>query len=144
MAARRPGHYCWCCDRLRANERFSGKGHARQLCRDCAKLGKDELTYRQAVRNIDRLVDPFRGIVPRRHRKAFERLLSHPNERVRAYATKIAKEDEDARRTYRLEREAEERAFAEHEAAWEALQEAEAPEAPFGAEVPLDDDELPF
>ena len=34
---KRPGHYCWVCGRHRANERFSGKGHARHICRDCSR-----------------------------------------------------------------------------------------------------------
>lgn len=29
------GHYCWVCGRRRANEKFSGKGHAQHICRDC-------------------------------------------------------------------------------------------------------------
>ena len=41
---------------MRANEKFSGKGHARHLCKDCARLGKEELAYRQAIRNMERLV----------------------------------------------------------------------------------------
>ncbi|MEW6741288.1 MAG: hypothetical protein AB1486_00900 [Planctomycetota bacterium] len=54
------GHYCWCCDRRRPNERFSGKGHMRHVCRDCSKLGKEELGRRQAYRDIDRCVNgPF-------------------------------------------------------------------------------------
>jgi len=32
---RLPGHYCWACDRRQPNEKFSGRGHARHLCRDC-------------------------------------------------------------------------------------------------------------
>jgi len=31
------GHYCWRCGRRRANEKFSGKGHAKHICKDCAK-----------------------------------------------------------------------------------------------------------
>ena len=31
------GHYCWACGRRRANEKFSGKGHAKHICKDCAK-----------------------------------------------------------------------------------------------------------
>ncbi|OLN27401.1 hypothetical protein DSOL_4583 [Desulfosporosinus metallidurans] len=30
------GHYCRICGRTRANERFSGKGHASHICKDCA------------------------------------------------------------------------------------------------------------
>lgn len=32
---RSQGHFCRVCGRVRANERFSGKGHARHICRDC-------------------------------------------------------------------------------------------------------------
>jgi uncharacterized protein len=34
---KRQGHYCWRCERYRANEKFSGKGHARHLCKDCSR-----------------------------------------------------------------------------------------------------------
>jgi hypothetical protein len=47
---RRRGQFCWRCGRVRANERFSGKGHARHLCKDCEKLGSAELEARQAQR----------------------------------------------------------------------------------------------
>ena len=41
---------------MRANEKFSGRGHAQHVCKDCARLGKEELAYRQAIRNMERLV----------------------------------------------------------------------------------------
>jgi hypothetical protein len=31
------GHYCWRCQSYRANEKFSGKGHAKHICKDCSK-----------------------------------------------------------------------------------------------------------
>ncbi|HIE55860.1 MAG TPA: hypothetical protein EYP90_11905 [Chromatiaceae bacterium] len=34
---KRQGHYCWVCGRYRANEKFSGKGHAKHICRDCMR-----------------------------------------------------------------------------------------------------------
>ncbi|MCL2305650.1 MAG: cupin domain-containing protein [Planctomycetaceae bacterium] len=37
-----PGHYCRVCCRRRANEKFSGKGHARHICKDCAKEQRAE------------------------------------------------------------------------------------------------------
>lgn len=37
---KRQGHYCRVCDRYRANEKFSGKGHARHICKDCARERK--------------------------------------------------------------------------------------------------------
>lgn len=32
-----PGHYCRVCGRRRANEKFSGRGHARHSCKDCER-----------------------------------------------------------------------------------------------------------
>jgi len=85
---RRSGHYCWSCDRMRPNEKFSGGGHARHLCKDCARLGQDELAYRQAVRNLERLVT-WEGFIPRKKRKQFRKYLEHEDARVRAYAREI-------------------------------------------------------
>lgn len=44
------GHYCWVCRRIRANERFSGKGHSRHICRDC------ELMKRIVIRSGNQMV----------------------------------------------------------------------------------------
>ncbi len=91
-----------------ANEKFSGRGHARHLCRDCATLGKAELNYRQAVRNLERNVT-IEGIIGRKCCKSFEKFLSHPDERIRKYAEHLAAEDVKARAFLRkLEREWEE------------------------------------
>jgi len=67
-----------------------GQGHARHLCRDCAKLGR-------AVRDLDRLVNPMTGIIRRRYRDALERFRSHAHERVRDYSARLAQANEDAR-----------------------------------------------
>ncbi len=85
---------------MRPNERFSGRGHARHVCHECAKLGPEELAYRQGVRNIDRLLGPFGG-VPRKHRKAFEAFLAHPNPRLREYAGGIRATLEQRREEWR-------------------------------------------
>lgn len=98
---RRRGHYCWSCGRIRANERFSGRGHARHLCKECARLGKDELTYRQAVRDLERLL-ACGSIIPRKKREQFRRYLHHTNERVRAYARRIEAADALERAERRL------------------------------------------
>ena len=101
-----PGHYCWCCGRRRPNERFSGRGHRQHLCRDCKKLGKEELAYRQQERNIDRLLT-WDGMIRRRCRAAFERYLAHPDPRVREYANKVKHHNEERSREWREIREAE-------------------------------------
>jgi len=36
------GHYCRICGRTRPNEKFSGKGHRAHVCKDCARLPKDD------------------------------------------------------------------------------------------------------
>lgn len=93
---RRRGHYCWCCRKVLANERFSGRGHSRHLCKRCAKLGAEELAYRQALRDLERLVTP-EGIIPRKRRKQVEKFLGHENERVRRHARELQSLDAHTR-----------------------------------------------
>lgn len=85
---KRRGHFCCACERYRANERFSGHGHARHVCRECSKLGSEELELRQALRNLERCVEGD-GFVPRRRRKTFEQFLHHSNPRVRSRAEEM-------------------------------------------------------
>jgi hypothetical protein len=91
---------------MRANEKVSGRGHARHLCKDCARLGKEELGYRQSVRNLERLLT-WDGRIPRENRKQFQEYLNHENERVRAFAMDIETADAWARAQRRLDRELE-------------------------------------
>ena len=83
----RYGHYCWACDRHLPNERFSGRNHPRHLCRECAKLGREELAYRQGLRDIDRLTRW--GAVKRKDRTAWQRFLEHENPEIRRYAQQV-------------------------------------------------------
>jgi Ketosteroid isomerase homolog len=39
---KQPGHYCRVCGRRRANEKFSGKGHASHICKECFKTQRTE------------------------------------------------------------------------------------------------------
>jgi hypothetical protein len=87
----RRGHFCWCCGRVRPNERFSGRNHPRHLCRECAHLPAEEREYRQGERDIERLLHD--GLyVPRKRRAQFNRFLAHPNARVRDLARRILAE----------------------------------------------------
>ena len=98
------GRYCWSCDRRRANERFSGKGHARCLCRDCEKLGAEELAYRQAMNVLEECVTD-EGLIRRKRRTQFLQFLEHSNPRVRQRALEIQQEDIEIREELRLEQE---------------------------------------
>jgi hypothetical protein len=85
---------------MRANEKYSGRGHARHLCKDCARLGAEELAYRQAVRHLERLLT-WEGLIPHRNRRHFEKYLYHSNESIRAYAQELEKADAEKRAEWR-------------------------------------------
>ena len=38
MKKKHRGHYCKICHEYKANEKFSGKGHANHICKACSKL----------------------------------------------------------------------------------------------------------
>lgn len=107
MSHKRRGHYCWCCARARPNERFSGRNHSRHLCRDCARLPAEGRQYRQAERDLARLLGGGQ-YVHRRHRGQFDRFLVHPNARVRALARQILSEQQSAAEEWRRVRNEEE------------------------------------
>ena len=72
---RHRGQWCWCCDRIRANERFSGKNHGRHLCRDCARLPLEERELRSAERDLERIY--WRAGKFSRKRPIIARFLQH-------------------------------------------------------------------
>lgn len=41
------GQFCRMCERVRPNERFSGKGHRIHVCKDCSRLPKEERHRRE-------------------------------------------------------------------------------------------------
>lgn len=55
------GHYCRICGRTRSNEKFSGKGHKKHICKDCSgksgrKKRKSEETFDEFDRELDFLM----------------------------------------------------------------------------------------
>lgn len=45
------GWYCKICGRFRANEKFSGKGHAQHICKDCQRqIHEEKLTKKQVLK----------------------------------------------------------------------------------------------
>jgi len=104
-----PGHSCWVCSRRRPNEKFSGRGHALHICRDCRKLGSEELAYRQECRNLERCMTR-EGIIPRKRRKSFEQFLNHAARRIRTLAGQMQAQDQATRKLFLADREFEESA----------------------------------
>jgi hypothetical protein len=51
-------YYCWGCGRTRAHEKFSGRGHARHLCKDCEKAQRQERRARRRGEPAAAGVDP--------------------------------------------------------------------------------------
>lgn len=88
VTKRRRGHFCWSCERVLSNERFSGGGHARHVCRECSRLGEEELEYRQTVRNIGRVLRSPCSM-SRRERAFLEQHLQHPSPRLQLYVANL-------------------------------------------------------
>lgn len=45
------GWYCKICGRFRPNEKFSGKGHAQHICKDCQRqIHEEKLTKKQVLK----------------------------------------------------------------------------------------------
>lgn len=49
---KKQGHYCKVCGSYRANEKFTGKGHATHICKDCAKLPPEEKSKQEALNRL--------------------------------------------------------------------------------------------
>jgi len=47
------GHYCKVCDTYKANEKFSGKGHAARICKACMKLPPAERSAQMTLNKIE-------------------------------------------------------------------------------------------
>lgn len=54
---KKPGHYCKICGERKANEKFSGKGHAAHICKACMKLPVEKRNEMQTINRLENL--PF-------------------------------------------------------------------------------------
>ncbi len=46
------GHYCKICGEYKANEKFSGRGHAAHICKDCSRLSAAEKAEAQTITRL--------------------------------------------------------------------------------------------
>ncbi len=53
------GHYCRICGRTRANEKFSGKGRKKHVCKDCAKKSGNKAKSNQKGVSSDYEAETF-------------------------------------------------------------------------------------
>ena len=56
---KRQGHYCKICGAHKANEKFSGKGHAVHICRECASLPQEKKNELQSINRIERIAGKY-------------------------------------------------------------------------------------
>ena len=54
MKKKKHGHYCRICGDYKPNEKFSGKGHARHVCKACAK---SPVARRNELKQEDRITE---------------------------------------------------------------------------------------
>lgn len=47
-----PGHYCKICGERKANEKFSGKGHTKHICKECDALPQEKQNEMQYINRI--------------------------------------------------------------------------------------------
>jgi hypothetical protein len=50
------GHYCKICGEIKANEQFTGKGHANHICKKCSKKTGAQQAEEIAINRIYKLV----------------------------------------------------------------------------------------
>jgi hypothetical protein len=74
------GHWCRICDRNRANEKFSAKGHKNHICKDCAKKPKEDIEL------IDQEQEIFRYLkqsnISAKNLSRLEQLAKSQNQRI--------------------------------------------------------------
>ena len=72
-------HYCKICGEYKANEKFSGKGHAAHICKECAKLPQEKRNEMQVITRIENL--PFH--LSRDQRSWLEKMRKDKRDEVR-------------------------------------------------------------
>ena len=53
-ARKKQGHYCRECGRRRANEKFSGKGHAAHICKECDQKRRTAVNLKKRIADSPR------------------------------------------------------------------------------------------
>ena len=66
------GHYCKICGENKANEKFSGKGHAAHICKACSRLSAAEKAERMTLNRLDNMLS---GSISKEQKKWLENRL---------------------------------------------------------------------
>ncbi|MFK7828129.1 MAG: tetratricopeptide repeat protein [Oligoflexales bacterium] len=95
-------HYCWCCQITLPNKSFPLKNNLRNICNKCLFLNKEDIHYRQVIRNINRLIT-FDGHIEPKNTKALSNFAIHKNPRIKDYANKILVQGKEKALQYSLQ-----------------------------------------
>lgn len=76
------GHYCKICGDYKANEKFSGKGHANHICRKCATLSAEAKAEMETITKLSNL--PF--VLSKEQKKWLKNRTTDKRPTVRALA----------------------------------------------------------
>lgn len=80
------GHYCKICGEYKANEKFSGKGHAAHICKACSKLSAAEKSERMTLNRLENMLG---GGISKEQRKWLENRLRDDRPEVRETAKMV-------------------------------------------------------
>ena len=78
------GHYCRICERVRPNERFTGRGHKKAICKECSRLPKAEIESVLHLQEVWGFLEQS-NISPKNLARLQE-IVESPNEAVRQHA----------------------------------------------------------
>ncbi len=78
-----PGYYCRACGRRRANEKFSGKGHAAHVCKDCERRQRMEANQKKRIADSPRPTNNlFAGLPQNLPEELIENIIVSENIRI--------------------------------------------------------------
>ena len=81
------GHYCYVCGEIKANEKFSGKGHAKHICKECCKLAPEEKDRKVLKTKLDHLLDY--GQLSKQNKEFLNNTLHSKDPIIKEYAENI-------------------------------------------------------
>lgn len=81
MGKKRNGHYCVVCASVFSNEKFSGKGHSRHICKKCSKKSSKEQDEQIKINKIYSMIR-FMNL-SRNNKKGLNKYLNDDSKRVR-------------------------------------------------------------
>jgi len=81
------GHYCHICHRVRANEKFSGRGHRNHVCKDCQRMPSEKRDRSERLDEVWGFLEQ-NNISPKNITR-LESLLSHADAKVQTLAALV-------------------------------------------------------